>query len=104
MMSHGCVFLGRVFMWCLVAFFCGRDEHSTASAARPPPGRAGKPTHGRACLAGAGAGDAAVLARSAVTGDMLAAAWGRRVGSVSFGIRREVALDWVLFCVVGMLC
>jgi hypothetical protein len=46
LMSHGAVFLGCVFMWCLVPFFCGRDEHSTASAARPPhPGRR-KPTDG----------------------------------------------------------
>nr|CAB3491756.1 unnamed protein product [Digitaria exilis] len=69
LMSHGCVFLGRVFMWCLVPFFCGRDEHSTASTARPTPGSEGKPTDGRESF---GAGGAAVPARSAVTGDMLA--------------------------------
>lgn len=31
LMSHGCVFFGRVFMWCEVAFFFGLDEHSIAS-------------------------------------------------------------------------
>jgi hypothetical protein len=68
-MSHGAVFLGRVFMWCLVPFFCGLDEHSTASAARPPhPGR-GKPTDGWMSRAGG----TAVPARSALTGDMLRA-------------------------------
>ncbi|RRT51372.1 hypothetical protein B296_00029429 [Ensete ventricosum] len=36
--SQGCVFLGLVFMWCAVAFFCGRDEHSTPIH---PPGDAG---------------------------------------------------------------
>lgn len=38
--SQGCVFLGLVFMWCAVAFFCGRDEHSTPIHP-PPPGDAG---------------------------------------------------------------
>lgn len=97
LMSHRAVFLGRVFMWCLVPFFCGRDEHSTARAARaPPPGR-GKPTKdGRACRAGADAGEeargAAVPARSAVTGDMFGALlWGE--GGALFGIRRGMVLD-----------
>jgi len=36
LMSHGCIFVGRVFMWCLVPFFCGRDEHSTTSSDGKP--------------------------------------------------------------------
>jgi hypothetical protein len=53
-------------MWCLVPFFCGRDEHSTDSAHPPPTPK--KPADGRADL-GAAAG-AAVPARKAVTSDM----------------------------------
>jgi hypothetical protein len=36
LMSHGCILVGRVFMWCLVPFFCGRDEHSNTSSEGKP--------------------------------------------------------------------
>jgi hypothetical protein len=71
-------------MWCLVPFFCGRDEHSTTSAARPPPGSVEKPIDGREDLAAAGAGGTAVPARSAVTGDMLTLLRGGRGRSLLF--------------------
>jgi hypothetical protein len=36
-MSHGWLFLGLVFLWCAVAFFCGLEEHSIDIPPWPKP-------------------------------------------------------------------
>lgn len=97
-LSHGCDFLGRVFMWCFVAFFCGRDEHSTASAHPPPTGEypGGATRDGLRAIAGSGA---AAPASNAVTGDMESGSWSGRERGRGMGFGDKADSDWVSFLV-----